>query len=108
MYVCLSRHKFRISKITSKTKSSILKAAEEKLLEKQANIDRNNQATNTNVAIAPQNSGSPSKEHLWHRPQWQQLTLESLFIFIIPTVAFGKVEFKKNVTYQETGDYLAL
>jgi hypothetical protein len=28
-------------------------AAEEKLLEKQANIDRNNQATNTNVAIAP-------------------------------------------------------
>jgi hypothetical protein len=53
----------------------LLKAAEEKLLEKQANIDRNNQATNTNVAIAPQNSGSPSKEHLWHRPQWQQLIL---------------------------------
>jgi hypothetical protein len=40
----------------------MLKAAEEKLLEKQANIDRNNQATNTNVAIAPSNSGSPSKE----------------------------------------------
>jgi hypothetical protein len=30
----------------------LLKTAEEKLLEKQANIDRNNQATNTNVAIA--------------------------------------------------------
>jgi hypothetical protein len=51
----------------------MLKAAEEKLLEKQANIDRNNQATNTNVAIAPQNSGSPSKAAPWHRPQWQQL-----------------------------------
>jgi hypothetical protein len=58
-----------------KAADAIKKAAEEKLLEKQANIDRNNQATNTNVAIAPQNSGSPSKEHLWHRPQWQQLIL---------------------------------
>jgi hypothetical protein len=46
-----------------KAADAIKKAAEEKLLEK-TNIDRNNQATNTNVAIAPQNSGSPSKEHL--------------------------------------------
>jgi hypothetical protein len=74
LYVCLSRHKFRISKITSKKAAdAIKKAAEEKLLE-QANIDRNNQATNTNVAIAPQNSGSPSRAP-WHRPQWQQLIL---------------------------------
>lgn len=81
-----------------KAADAIKKAAEEKLLEKQGNIDRNNQAANTNVAIAAKNSGSPSKKAPLAPPSMAAVNpLESLFYFYNPTtVAFGKVEFKKT------------
>jgi len=74
------------------------KAAEEKLIEKQANIDRNNQATNTNIATAPQNGSSPSKRAPLAPPSMAGINpVENLFYFYNPTtVAFGKVEFKKT------------
>lgn len=81
-----------------KAADAIKKVAEEKLIEKQANIDRNNQASNTNVAIAPQNSGSPSKKAPLAPPSMAVVNpAENLFYFYNPTtVAFGKVEFKKT------------
>jgi hypothetical protein len=70
------------------------KAAEEKLLEKQANIDRNNQATNTNVAIALKIVARLQKSTL--APP-SMAAVNPLFYFYNYTVAFGKVEFKKNL-----------
>jgi hypothetical protein len=73
---------------------------------RETNIDRNNQATNTNVAIAPQTRLSTFGTSM------AAVNLREFVLFFNPTtVAFGKVEFKKTwvtAMYQETGDYLAL
>ena len=81
-----------------KASDALKKVAQEKLMEKQASIDRNNQATNTNIAMAPQNSGSSSKKPPLAPPSMAGVNpVENLFYFYNPTtVAFGKVEFKKN------------
>lgn len=75
----------------------IKKSAEDKLIEKQANSDRNNQASNTNLAIATQSNGLSSKKAPLAPPSAAVNPLENLFYFYNPTtVAFGKLEFKKN------------
>lgn len=81
-----------------KAADAIKKAAEEKLMEKQANIDRNNQAANTNIAVAPQSPGGSSKKPPLAPPSTAGANAgDNLFYFYNPTtVAFGKVEFKKN------------
>lgn len=80
-----------------KAADAVKKAAEEKLMEKQANIDRNNMASNSSGAIAPQNGLSAPKNASPGPPSMPGMnSVENLFYFYNPTtVAFGKVEFKK-------------
>jgi tetratricopeptide (TPR) repeat protein len=80
-----------------KAADAIKKAAEEKLMEKQANIDRNNMPTSPD-AIANQNGVGPSKKAPLAPPSMAGINpVENLFYFYNPTtVAFGKVEFKKT------------
>ena len=81
-----------------KAADAIKKAAEEKLMEKQANVDRNNMASNSNGAIAAQNGVSAPKNAPLGPPSMPGFNpVENLFYFYNPTtVAFGKVEFKKT------------
>ena len=81
-----------------KAADAIKKAAEDKLIEKQANIERNNMASNTNAAIATPNGVGSAKKAPLGPPSMAGINpVENLFYFYNPTtVAFGKLEFKKT------------
>jgi tetratricopeptide (TPR) repeat protein len=81
-----------------KAADAIKKLAEDKLMEKQANIDRNNMASNPNDALANQNGVGMPKRAPQGSPSMPEINpMENLFYFYNPTtVAFGKVEFKKT------------
>jgi tetratricopeptide (TPR) repeat protein len=69
---------------------------EEKIKEKQENIERNNKATGIEPAVSNQNTGTSIKKSAFAPPSIGKNETDNIFYFYNPTtVAFGKVGFKK-------------
>jgi tetratricopeptide (TPR) repeat protein len=82
---------------TLKKKDEAKRIIEEKLKEKQENIERNSKTASNDPAVSAQNLGRPARNSPLSPPSMTASnTAASLFYFYNPTtVSFGKVEFKK-------------
>ena len=77
---------------------------EEKEAEKQKNIERNSQATTTDVAVSANGNSAPKPA--FTPPSMTALQADNTFYFYNPTtVSFGKVAFKKNWGKRTAGGY---